>query len=443
MLTWNDATGGRTYKLQLGYSFSLPAGTFTGDVELFVLSGLLAVGDRIVRPHGYMFIPSGCEMPELSVPKRETQEDGLCGDQDYPGCTVLWMENGSLSGPFNFIPRGTDTPPSTREQTATSFISIIDSELVPWGNTQTSQFVAAHKKWLRKTSSGGGTWLLHILPGYDSVNPMLQNYNEEAYCLAGYCDIGEHRFTNGYFGYVPNGTLSPRHRTRDGCLFFIRVDEDLSTPGRVASMRPIPANLSQSGVDWTSADSSSLPGPGPWVPKAFRAHIGTWEGTYSHISPDGSISDYHFCKLEVGIHGKYYSQRNTYWWKDADGAVTKTEAHLFAGEFDPSGHVRIDSERIEGWGKCINTNDAADGSILFYGSYKAPPKPDTFDLIRLFDAVGTKRYRTWQVKNGEDLLKIVHVQESRTAWTNHMWIPLINQADFAKAMAPRDFSVMM
>ena len=37
----------------------------------------------------------------------------------------------------------------------------------------------------------------------------------------------------------------------------------------------------------------------------------------------------------------------------------------------------------------------------------------------LFDAEGNQRFRTWQVKMGNDLLKIVHVDEKRTARTNH------------------------
>ena len=134
---------------------------------------------------------------------------------------------------------------------------------------------------------------------------------------------------------------------------------------------------------------------------------------------------------------RYYSQRNTYQWLDADGKVTKEEAWLFPGEFDRTGFVRIDADKIEGWGKVIASDDAADGGIIFYGAYKAPPRPDTFDLIRLFDAEGNQRFRTWQVKMGNDLLKIVHVDEKRTARTNHMWIPLLDNADAARANAPR------
>ena len=45
----------------------------------------------------------------------------------------------------------------------------------------------------------------------------------------------------------------------------------------------------------------------------------------------------------------------------------------------------------------VESGDAADGAILFYGAYKPPegggggPVADTFDLIRLFDAEGSHR----------------------------------------------------
>jgi len=64
---------------------------------------------------------------------------------------------------------------------------------------------------------------------------MIQCYNEEGYCLTGYCDIGNYRLLKDWFGYFPSFTTSPRHTTDDGSLFFIRVDRDLSKPGTVLS----------------------------------------------------------------------------------------------------------------------------------------------------------------------------------------------------------------
>ena len=220
--------------------------------------------------------------------------------------------------------------------------------------------------------------------------------------------------------YVPHGTVSHRHISFEGSLFFIKVNRDLSLPGRVASYQPL-ALPSEPSIDWSTKDPSTLPGPLPLGPKFVR-HIGSWEGTYTHITKQGEVTDKHFCRLDIGIHGKYYSQRNTYTWKAEDGSVTKKEVYLFHGEFDKSGFCRIDSEKIVGWGTVIDAHDESSGSIIFYGSYKALSKPDTFDLIRMFNKE-ERRGWTWQVKLNDDLLKIVHVEEEHTRLENDMWIP--------------------
>ncbi|MGB3651191.1 MAG: DUF4437 domain-containing protein, partial [Rivularia sp. (in: cyanobacteria)] len=115
------------------------------------------------------------------------------------------------------------------------FIPALDSKLLPWGKSDTAQFVQANKKWLRKDSNGGGVWLLAVLPHYDGRYQMIQSYNEEAYGLAGYVDIGNFCFAKDSFGYTPSFSTVPIHKSEDGGLFFVRIDRDLSKPGTVLS----------------------------------------------------------------------------------------------------------------------------------------------------------------------------------------------------------------
>ena len=411
-ISWGNAL---TARVKLEKDFKLPKGKFTTNVEIFVLSGCLRIGEHTLRAQAYSYIPANQQLGDWEVLSNDTFED-MCGDLDHEGVELLWMEN-DVSCKFVT----SDDKDDYTVLPSNNFIPALDSTRVGWANAQTSQFSAARKKWLRKDSNGGGVWLLAISQHYDSGVGMLQNYNEEGYCISGYCDIGDHRFKPGYFGYIPHGTLSPRHKTLDGCLFFIRVDRDLTAPGAVASQKVHHSLLPK--YDWSADTPDLLPGPGPWAPKGFTAHIGCWEGTYTHIGKDGKVNDHHYCKLEIGIHGKYYSQRNTYQWKDENGKVTKEEVYEFPGEFDRSGYVRIVSPKIAGWGKVVDSVDEGDGTIVFYGVYNAPPFPDTFDLIRLFDKTGSRRFRTWQVKLKDDLLKVVHVEELRTSRENYMWLP--------------------
>jgi hypothetical protein len=218
LLTWHDC-GASTSRVVLPPQFEAPAGIFTADLEIFVLKGTIQLGEWQLSKHGYSFIPAGVRVGHWKVLGSEEAE-------------ILWMENGPV--PLRYEEAQSDRP----DARMSDFIPALDSKLLPWGKTDTIQFEIAKKKWFRKDSNGGGTWLLAILPHYDGRYPEIQCYNEEGYCLAGYCDIGDYRFVKDYFGYVPSFTTSPRHRTDDGSLFFIRVDRDLSKPGSVLSYAP-------------------------------------------------------------------------------------------------------------------------------------------------------------------------------------------------------------
>jgi hypothetical protein len=212
MLSWNQH-GASTAKVVLPSHYEIPAGRFTADLEVFVLSGAIQLGDWKLHKDCYSYIPAGVRVGPWKVLNNEAVE-------------ILWMENSKLQY---------QDEPDHPDARMRDFIPVLDSKLLHWGKTDTTQFVQSSKKWLRKAANGGGTWLLTILPHYDGRQAMIQSYNEEAYCLAGYCDIGDYRFLKDHYGYVPSFTTSPRHISEDGCLFFIRVDRDLSQPGTVLS----------------------------------------------------------------------------------------------------------------------------------------------------------------------------------------------------------------
>ncbi len=214
-LTWHDC-GASTSKVVLPPQFEAPSGFFTADLEIFVLRGAIQLGEWQLNKHGYSFIPAGVKIGPWKVLGNEEVE-------------ILWMENGPVILEYK------NTLNNHPLAQVKDFIPALDSKLLPWSKTDTIQFEVSKKKYLRKDSNGGGAWLLAILPHYDGRYPMIQSYNEEAYCLAGYCDIGDFRFVKDCFGYVPSFTTAPWHRTDDGCLFFIRVDRDLSKLGTVLS----------------------------------------------------------------------------------------------------------------------------------------------------------------------------------------------------------------
>jgi hypothetical protein len=212
-LTWNDY-GGSTSRVFLAPEFEAPSGIFSADLELFVLKGTIQLGEWQLNKHGYSFIPAGVRVGPWKVLGSEEAE-------------ILWMENGFLQHK-----NVQNNHPDARLD---EFIPALDSKLLPWGKTDTVQFVQASKKWLRKDSNGGGVWLLTILPHFDNKCKMIQAYNEEGYCLAGYCDVEDYRIVRGHCWYCPSFSTLPRHTTDDGGLFFVRVDRDLSKIGTVLS----------------------------------------------------------------------------------------------------------------------------------------------------------------------------------------------------------------
>ena len=216
LLTWHDC-GASTSRVVLPPELEAPAGIFSADLEIFVLKGAIQIGEWQLRKHGYSFIPAGVKIGSWKVLDNEEVE-------------ILWMENGFLK-----YRSAQDNHPDAN---LSDFIPALDSKLLPWGKTDTVQFVQANKKWLRKDSNGGGVWLLAILPHYDGKQQMIQAYNEEAYGLFGYVEIGNCYFSKDSFGYSPSFSTLPRHITDDGGLFFVRVDRDLSKLGTVFSHTP-------------------------------------------------------------------------------------------------------------------------------------------------------------------------------------------------------------
>ncbi len=214
-LTWHNC-GASTSKVLLSPDFHIPPGVFTTDLEIFILGGCIQIGDWKLSKHGYSFIPAGVKFGNWRVVGEEKVE-------------ILWMENGP--GRLEYQDIDHDLPNARMNE----FIPALDSKILPWGRTDTVQFIQSQKKWLRKDSNGGGVWLLAILPHYDGRYAMIQSYNEESYVLSGYCDIGNYHLAKHHFGYCPSFNTVPWHRTDDGGLFFVRIDRDLSKTGTVLS----------------------------------------------------------------------------------------------------------------------------------------------------------------------------------------------------------------
>mmetsp|Transcript_3022 Transcript_3022/g.5351 ORF Transcript_3022/g.5351 Transcript_3022/m.5351 type:complete len:524 (-) Transcript_3022:146-1717(-) len=413
-LSWNESKSIKTMIVKLSPHFTLNMGYFTANLEFFVLSGSLQIGDYHLTKHCYSNIPIKQLIGDWS-----TGEDGV---------ELLWMENGSEICEYVEINlenteeisevQGLDEDLQSYQNTK-SYLPIVDSTLMSWQATQTSMFENSKKKWQRKENDSG-VWLLHVFPQYQSMHQLSQLYNEEAFILSGGLTLGdEYYLTQGFHSYAPFGSIVPRHESEFGCLAFFRVDRDLSNVNAVSLVR----EEVKSQIDRRICAESQ---PFEYIPMAFKRHIGVWEGEYVKMNGEGQVTDRHQCKLEIGVHGDLYSQKNTYLWRNEMDEEVKREELYFEGHFVKSGdgnvELRVYSERIEGFGKVVGRKDEMNESIVFYGKCKAKKDVDCYDLIRIADD-GMKRWRTWQVMNGRQLLEIVSVTESRTSAENDFFIP--------------------
>ncbi|MDQ2100533.1 DUF4437 domain-containing protein [Microcoleus sp.] len=211
LLTWHDC-GASTSRVILPPKFAAPSGIFTADLEIFILSGKIQIGEWQLGQHGYSFIPAGVKVESWQVLGEEEAE-------------ILWMENGPV--PLQYQDAETNHP----DARISEFIPALDSKLLPWVNIA----AGIKKKFLRQHNNGGQTWLFVVLPHYDTQYGMIYSYNEEAYALGGYCDLGNYPFAKDHFCYCPSYNTLPREITVDGLFGFARVDRDVSQTAVVSS----------------------------------------------------------------------------------------------------------------------------------------------------------------------------------------------------------------
>lgn len=137
-------------------------------------------------------------------------------------------------------------------------------------------------------------------------------------------------------------------------------------------------------------------------PALVQRQLGTWEGTYRILdAKSGAILDTHGCKLELGIRGERYSQRNTYTFADGTEQVLE-----FAGRM-VEGLLHVESERLEGYAV-----DIGNDGLCFYARRKSTDM-QVYELIMLL--AEDSRARTWSVVQDGVMKQTVQVDESRTS----------------------------
>ena len=113
-----------------------------------------------------------------------------------------------------------------------------------------------------------------------------------------------------------------------------------------------------------------------------------------HVDPEGKVVDSYNTKIEVGVRGEKYSQRNTY---IRDGQTISVKE--FFGKFDSNGTLTIETKSMKG--ECVIISDS---TFLFNESGQAEDGSQfsVCEVITLCDEDKKTRMRTNQfVINGK------------------------------------------
>ncbi|MFI6321989.1 DUF3598 family protein [Nonomuraea sp. NPDC050556] len=134
-------------------------------------------------------------------------------------------------------------------------------------------------------------------------------------------------------------------------------------------------------------------------------HEGEWDGTYTYVAADGTITDRHrsHVRCSLSSEGNDYYQVNTYTWDDG-----RTEEHRFPGVYLGGGRCRFDTERIRG--EFFEVDSAV---IYLQWVYKAAEDIRLYELIVLSED-GKHRNRTWQWHRDGICFQRTLITETRT-----------------------------
>ena len=153
-LSKNTAQAAGTFFATVLPEAELQGGYFNQDIEIFVVSGSIQVGDWVLKKHGYMFVPAGVHLAGIKFLSKALGKEGA---------EMLWMENGdsgatyeAKTGCVTFTHTLSDEHTAAGADRLSEFVAPLDATYLGWVQADTAQFATSKKKWLRRAENGGG-----------------------------------------------------------------------------------------------------------------------------------------------------------------------------------------------------------------------------------------------------------------------------------------------
>ena len=210
LLSLDTDSGACSLKVRFESGFRLPGGFSNSEMELFVLSGSLLLGEARHGPGSYLFVPAGVVLPALSAPN---------------GAQVLQYYNG---GEPSFVASDSDHPDAERDQ-----LVAVDAYATPDWRPDDSRPAAAPDRLVkllrRDPATGACTFLCCVPPHFRQGGINYHDCATETYQISGttwtmqFGDLppGGYCWRPAYLNYGP-------FASRRGALSLGRSDAELN-----------------------------------------------------------------------------------------------------------------------------------------------------------------------------------------------------------------------
>ena len=138
--------------------------------------------------------------------------------------------------------------------------------------------------------------------------------------------------------------------------------------------------------------------------------LGVWEGTYTHLTPEGRRLDHFGSRQETRVVGDRWYERIVYRW--ADG---RTQTLDFRASFvDEGRRVVFDDPEFEGESFVV-------GEDILVFPYRWKKRPQERVVETIVFSSPERRARLWQTFEGEELRRITVIVERRIQGEPEVW----------------------
>jgi hypothetical protein len=271
MLSFDTDTGACSMKVMFEPGYQLPPGMSYSEMEMFVLSGSLTIGETVHGPGAYFFVPAGVCMPALVAPR---------------GAQVLMYYN---YGEPSFVESDSDHPDAERHR----YTAVNAYDDLSW--TSTNFYPATASGCLVKVlkfdeRTQAFTFLYCMTPNFWQDNISYHDCAEESYHIWGTSWMMQfgNLPTGGYFWrppYINHGAFA----CKNGTLALGRTDSQLYNHFHFNPWTTAEENLSRAA----SRIQHWKPELYEWVATGDHNHPVDFEYPDSHGHAHGDVPHHH------------------------------------------------------------------------------------------------------------------------------------------------------